>query len=191
MNASFEFEGEGVHPRQLADKLSFYGALEIRRGIIWNNNPSRNLLLSLIDDKRRSLLTGSHEVVANSADKFDIFFAEDNMPFDIMKLQLRKIGKSYEVTDLLIQSKNYLLSSAGTYDALDQTVDFRGKFAVLDDAAVWCVRRWPQLTPLRNSKGRLVMDFESRGVVPNPTLSVGSKMDLSHNKSQQINESQK
>jgi hypothetical protein len=178
LTASAEVQGEGVPPKTFSKRLNFSGALEIRHGMIWGNNVIRALFKEL---GIAIPITPTTYNTDNTDSKFEKMFVLSDTPFDILKLQIKKSGDRIVVSDLLIQSKNYLLSVNGTYAPLDQMIELQGKIVVLDDATAWCIKQWPQLAVYRNPQNRLSINFETRGIVPNPTLFVGSHVNLSHN----------
>ncbi|MFA7001372.1 MAG: hypothetical protein WC352_04430, partial [Candidatus Omnitrophota bacterium] len=131
LHLSGEGAGEGLHPAAFRQSGQARGAFEIRNGKLLGANLIRRILDSAVPagEGPASLPEGE------AASKAVAVLEDPDTVFDVFRGSIEKAASVLNFRDLLIQSEEALIRMDGVYDAVNQSVDLRGRLILLETAA--------------------------------------------------------
>lgn len=148
-----------------SEKLLLDGATDIRKGTI----TPFNLPLEILREAGQipALTQLSSLVIQKALPKS---FYLDETPFELLRFMIKKEGRFYALSRMIIKHKDYLAAAEGTIDPINGILSFRGDLVLSDDLSQQLFANVPRLDILQSKGGRLALPFEMTGNLKSPKI---------------------
>ena len=166
MTAHLEGYGEGTHPHQIMRTLVMDGAIDLREGSFHHLNFLKEILAGL-----SPIPSFSNAVKSELRGAPGEFFQAEDLPFDMLRAGIHMAQGNLAFQEGLIsQETAYIIEGEGNWALPEHSVDFNGKLVLFEEfsgALALQAREW---MPLRNEKGRILVPFKYRGLLPGASV---------------------
>ena len=165
VKGALNLETEGRIP--LSRPMSFegvalQGAVDVRKGHWKGANPvagALELLLHLAGDPRKAsdLASLIYPELLDSSD----------LPFENFQAGIEVIRGALFLQDVLVKHPQFMIQADGPVRFQQREVDLRGQMVFMESLSRSLTTEFPFLEPLLNEKGRMILPFVCRGLLPN------------------------
>ena len=158
--------GEGSHPDLIKRTLVMDGAIDIRDGVFHRLNFLKETLSGL------SPMPAFSEILkAKLPGPAGELFRGEDLPFEMLRADVHAAQGNVTFQEVLVsQEASYIMEGEGNWAILEHHVDFSGKLVLLEEFSRSLTLQAKEFIPLRNSKGRIMIPFKYRGVLPGASL---------------------
>lgn len=156
---------QGSHPQSFLKYLSLSGAFDIRHGTMLRNNILGQILRSLKPVASLALPAGQ----GLPPDYKGLIRGADTA-YEVLQTRIQVTDGLLYLDEVRIKHPEYYVEGEGSYDIPNGKMDFRARFAALEDLSAWFISKNKAFKAFENESGRLVLPFLYRGLTPDIEL---------------------